>query len=583
MGLRITIPEGPSVSSRPVSTPYQSLNHDTGLRNVAQGVQQLGAGLQDASRGFEIAKERADVVATNEAQLEFERREAWGNSGLRPEKADYDAPPVEGYFTTQGMAASEHGAKSQEWLGKQRADIEKSLKSDSQKALFRKRSDDYLLQVQRRMQTHESQQVRVAEVATAQASRELKLQSLAYNYADDGLAETMINDQRGTIHALALSPQHGNAEDAQWRTDAVKARIGAALHANDWKTAERLYTGAEPLLAGSGIGDAIRKKRIDVQSEELAQGLVEGNRDERTGRVKDANATRAVDTVPEELREEVRQRVEHRVMVADKLWKAETDAIGTKAFSYWNEANGNFAKIPDELKTQLNARDPELYARLKDKSRALNDRWRKNKHDDAAERRAQSQDNAILANRFAALPLEEQKATDVGAWVARQPDALTADKLGVSALELAKANAGKKVEKGQAESEEDFMRDARAAAVSTKSVSGKREAEEYAAKARGEFDKFVAKNGRPPSKAEAEQLIAAQTSVRKVPRTLFGLSIGEKDVPGWKAGAEAPTAAAVGAARKAIPTKSKRDRALELKAAGKSNADIAKTLNGEGY
>lgn len=565
--MRIPIPDGPRVQSRPISTPYSSVNHDTGLKDLAQGAGQFVAGFERAKHEESVlaekAREQASIVASNDAQAEFERREAHLNSAVKPEVVGYEAPPVEGYLQTRGADASRHGAKAQEWLEKQQKDIEEKLATPEAKAIFRKRSGDYLLQARRRMQGHETAQVEEAKVASNAALMDMGLRSVRANYADEDLATQIYRDRSGALHALARSPQEGFAQSMAWQAKVAEARVDAALDADDWQTAERIYEKHKDVIGDGGrMAKAINEKRSKATAERSAQVIVEQATD-KTGRVDPDKVAEYIDELPENIRDEARTRAEHRMMRKEQAWKKETDAIGTAAFTAWNEANGDFSKIPDKLLQQLNERDPQLYAQLKDKSRALFDRWKKHKNDDAGARRAQAYENEVLLNRFQSMPKAEQQATDIDAWLAKQSEA--PDKLGIEKLKKARQFATERVEKGNAEAEEAFMQDARAAGIANKAAKGKEEGGEYLADARREYDAFVTKHGREPTKAEAAAIIADLAVSKEIPRKILGFDAGKRALPGWRLKQE------------------KRARAKELKAQGKSTREIAETLTSEGY
>lgn len=583
--MRIPILEAPRAQSRPISTPYSSVNHDTGLGELAQGAAQFVGGLQRAkaeeAQLAAKAREQASIVASTDAQAEFERREAHLNSGVAPEKLGYEAPPVSGFLQTRGADASRHGAKAQEWLDKQRKDIEEKLATPEAKEIFRQRSQGFLLQARRRMQGHETAQFEEAKVASNAALMEIGLKRVRADYANDEMADEVFRDRSGSLHALARSPEEGYAKSMAWQSAVATARIDAALEADDWRTAERLYEKAQPILGdGGAMAAAITKKRVAVQSETTALEIVQTAR-RSDGRPDEAAAFGAVEKLPEELRKEARARVKEYIVEADSSWKQQREDVEREVQAAWNANGRRFSKLPQKMKDRLNEISPEKYTELESKSDALFDRWRRHKDDDAGARRAQAQENEILLTRFQALPKDEQKATDIDAWLAKQRE--SADTLGIEKLKKARQGAAEKVESGQAESEEEFMRDARAAAVRTRAASGKQEAERFSARLRGDFDAFVAKNGRKPTKLEAEALIADRTATKKVPRKVFGIELGEKEVRGWEAEGTPPTAADVNAARKNIPQASKRERAQQLKAAGKTNAEIAKALTEEGY
>lgn len=539
--MRIPIPDLPRASTRAVGTPYSSLNHDTGLRNVAQGIHQLGAGGQQLAQGIAVAQERAAVTDSTDKQTDYEKLEAWANAGVAPD-ADfakkYEPPPVAGYFNTKGKAASEHAAATQEWLEKQRLALKKSLPNVKAQELFDKRSDDYLQQVRRRMTTHETQQVRAAEVASAEASRSRKLKSLAYNYKDDGLAEQLINDHRGTVRALAISPEQGEAEDQQWQEDATKVRISAALEANDWQAAEVLYTKAGSLLAGDskGIADAIRKKRIGVQSETYALDIVKSARG-KDGRPDEAAVYAAIEKLPEELRKETRGIAREYVIEADGAWKAEKEEVEREAQAAFNEAGGRFSKIPQALRDRLNQLSPTRYTELEDKARSRYDRWRKHRDDDAGARREQGKINKAALERFDTLDPRERAEMDVDTFLANNPD-LAVDKWTRTTLQKEQAKARRTVESGEAEGEEAFMRDARAMAVGR--VKGKAEADQFLAKARRDYDNWRIDNKKAPNREQVQQILGGVVLDVEVPRKLGPVTLGTKKVPAWQAGDAAP-------------------------------------------
>lgn len=560
--MRIPILEMPRAQSRPVATPFSSVNHDTGLGELANAAGSVVGGMQQAKAQearvvaheqqlAEKARERASIVASTDAEAELERRSAHLLDDVKPEKLGYEAPPVSGYFQTRGADASRHGAKAQEWLEKQRREIEDKLATPEARAIFRQRSQGYLLQTRRRMQSHEATQVHEAEVATNAAAMDMGLRTLRSNYADDDLAQQVMNDRSGSLHGLARSPEEGAAAVVKWQAAAYGSRIDAALEADDWQTAERLYAKAQPILGDGGqMAAAISKKRVAVQSEATALEIVKTAR-RSDGRPDETAAFGAIEKLPEELRKEARARVKEYIVEADSAWKQQREDVEREAQAAWNANGRRFSKLPQKLQDRLNEISPEKYTELQAKSDALYDRWRRHKDDSAGERRAQARENEILLTRFQSLPKAEQQATDIDAWLAKQTEA--ADTLGVERLKKARRSATEKVQSGQAEDEEEFMRDARAAAVRTKSTTNKREAERYSALLRSDYDQFFAKNARAPTKVEAEAMIAERTATKTVPRKVLGFEVGEKEVPGWQAEESEPDGAVV-AARKKIPT-----------------------------
>lgn len=526
--MQIPTLDGSRVSSRPISTPYSSLNQDTGLHNLAKGVEQLGQGLEIAddrmAKEAEKARQRAAVTESNAGIAQFQRDNTVGLEGdtSDPMKTgeyvpgeygidldlakEPDAAPIKGFLNTRGMNAAKHSADLQTYLVKRRQQIEDGLKSPEAKELFRHRSEGILEGSRGRIEGHVSHQRREAEVSSNKALIAINLRELQSeaNYANDDFADRATRDVAGSLHALATTPEEGAASVLAWNAQVATTRIDAALRNEDWQTAERLLEHAKPILGDDAkrLEKDLHGLKTDRAADHHARAIVEKSLTD-DGRVDLGTALDRLNALGLEpsLRKEARSRLLEYAGDREDAAKVTADRVSKSAYAAYNE--GGWRGIPSQLKGDLNKRNPALYHQLQNETER---RSRARNEDSAAARREQREIDQIAKTDFLALPVAEQAKTDLGVFLAGRG----VSPVGSGTLKVLHRQANDSVTKGQAQGETEFLHEARAkgAGVLGTGKRGVEAGKNYQAEATLAYRRFVEANEREPNATEAAELIA---------------------------------------------------------------------------
>jgi hypothetical protein len=230
--------------------------------------------------------------------------------------------------------------------------------------------------------------------------------------------------------AQGLPTEAVQAEEAKVRAEAYAIAIQSRLQAKDWEGAEAAFTtyGAKLGPRATQLKAAIATLKQDIQGEAAAMKLVEDARDPATGRIDAAKAYAGVDTVPGPLRDEARQRLEHRVGVEEKKWKQQVDTHYDRAFTAY--LTGGLGSVDSTDKAWLIQNAPEEWDKLRRKAIADADRLRWLRDRDArgpAERETQAEREALVELRadIAANPERYREMTTeefTSAWGHRLSD-----------------------------------------------------------------------------------------------------------------------------------------------------------------
>jgi hypothetical protein len=572
--------------ARPVGTPYVSGPSGDDSAAVARGVREAGAALGNI--GSEVArqigaesnkrdeatrraKHRADVVAANNALTGLQHdlnSSMYGDAqAARAPDAEWagmpgDRPAARGFLAERGQSAAATSVPTLEWQEKRRQHWGSQLKTPEQRALFEAEStklrESYRVQVER----HTTGQIREAEEASVKAREETALREVANNYADEATVRQQVAGAVGPMSALALSKEDADAKVAALESKVAQVRLERYLGDSDWKGAEQLFERDKAKLGAAAstyekrIGDV---KRIAVASQ-VAADATAVSVDER-GRVDLGLALERAEALAGDdplVRKEVRAQVHERALRAEQSYDADTERLSKQAHAIFNERG--FAGIPPALKAQLNERNPALYERLKDDAER---KVRQRRSDVADQRRQQSEANTLAMQDFMARPADERATLDISSTYAGSG----ANAVGMGALKVKQREAVDSVTRGEAASETEFVRQAKAAAAGI--VTGKDAGKLLEAEAALAFSDFVQRNKRKPTREEMDAEIAGLVEKQMVgERRLFGL-LDPKEERGFETRAKArkegspaapatPPAAKVevlgpGGARKAVP------------------------------
>lgn len=516
--MRIPVSDGPRAQTRPIGTPFSNTNFDTGQGEVSRGIGELGTGIDRAAHYVAQAEDKANALAANDLVTQFQHdttTELVGDTGAPSTVAapgklgetgeqGFSRPTSRpGFLSSRGKAAFEQSGDALSRLEKRRQKIAESATNDKQRALFMQHSASLFEGARARVEGHTAEQLHAAEAASIEGRKAETLRDISSAYSDDKWSAQQAAGVEQVIRAFALSPEDAQAKAAAWQSDVAKMRLEKFLAAKDAKGAENLFAAVkdklEPHVATRFEKD-IGAVRLDREADAKADALVKGSRSP-DGRFDAKTAYDQVDGITDsDLANEVRVRVQRREMVEDRLWADHVKDVGTKAYQQHNI--GGFGSIPGPLKQELNRVDPALYDRLKDDAAR---KYRQSKQDGGAARREQAMLNRIGLQDFMARPPASRADADVDLEYA----GMGLDEVGIGAIRVKQRLAKEAIRKDGAESESEFVRQAKASAV--KIVRGKESQKVFDAEAALAYSKLEADLKRAPSNAEAEKAISDLT------------------------------------------------------------------------
>jgi hypothetical protein len=473
------------VENRPRAAPEPGQIQGGGFGEIAHGLSQLGAGVdtavqmsQEADRQAEREKYEADVVAARDALTELERKKIerlYGqqqagpaNSGSRiVDEGDQGSPPADPYLETRGMAAAEQRADVLRKFETDRQAIWGALKNDQQRALFQRQAAEVSNHMLATVESHTAQQVQQAKFDSVKAAESSAVRQAALAPGDDNAAENLIAGVVGPARGLATSRQVADEAAIAVRANVTKARLDQLLNGNsDWQSAERVLTKNRAALGADAdkYDKAINNVKLGAEAQTVAFGIVKDALDPTDGQVDQTKILDAIEKVPADKREKVEPIVYRLTAEREQAYAADTKRISTAAFTFYNAKGwGEFQK--SGLSTELNARNPELYNRLRDDARAQFERAKRLKRDSLEDRRRQDEINRIAIREFTALPTDEQANADIGQFLLnRGTGGVHSDKDPVpSALSDAQKKARDQVQRGLGVAADTFVGDMKGA------------------------------------------------------------------------------------------------------------------------
>lgn len=606
---RIPMLSGPQVRTRPVGTPYSRTNPESAFTGLAQGLANLGEAAERVERiEHQLALQeyrRATAVEATDHETKFQRRltlrfegdatgelaremgaAAGGASTGTPPWADPETPAgITGFLQLRGRAAAEKSAELLAALERDREEIARSIRNEDARELFLMRTSGLVEDARRRAERHVAQQIREAEVASLKARSEAALTAIANNFRDPEAVARQVAALEGPIRALALSQEDADAQVAEWHREVAKVRLNQYLSTRDWRGAQELFAQVRDSLGqeATRYEKDISALRRSSEAERLAASAVEMARGPN-GRVDVEWAVDMVDSLVSaddvELRDEVRQRVEHRVNLAEREWRLEVSNRFDRAFSAYLKS-GHLSAIDPRDKAWLIENAPEEWDRLRMKARQ-----------DAAYYRARQNEQQRGETPEQRLAFVEFKA-DIAANPDRYAEMTPAEFATMWGPKLSPGDfegagtlfaATKKEQKLSSGEFGAFVRDnIRKTEMLSKD---RRRADLYAARMGDLRRSFLEKNKRYPTIPEMEEMHAEATRMVTIERPWWfdtekpAFEVPVDELPGAPAAGAAPqtSASPPPAARP-----SARDRARALQQQGLTPAEIARVLNEEGY
>lgn len=559
-----------------------------GFDALQQGAAAIGQAADRIQAGYEKEQHEAAVVEARDSLTAYQHETTdtlHGSSTVTPGAAADAAfagrEARTGFLATRGKAAAETSADTLDELEQKRQKRAEKIANEKARELFLQSSAESYENTRRTVESHVSSEIERAKVDSIAAASDEALRAVSLDPGNDKLAAERIASVVGPLSSLGRGQDFNDKEALKVQQQVAAARLDALLSAGDIGTAERVMD-ANKFQLGTHLDTyrtAIGKAKAAGVADGVASRIVAGATNDR-GDIDQARALKALNELPPTEQAKVRPVLFQRMTEQEQAYAADTKRISTAAHTVFNRVGwSKFAGT--QLATDLNDRNPELYDRLKNEGRMEWERIKRAQRDTKEDRRAQQNIDTIALNQFLSLTPEERSETDTEMWAKGRGMTDVAK----SSLGKLKESARQVVERGQAASENEFVKRAIADAEGTLPVGtdaktkGKRKAQEIAieAEARRWYSQWVTEHeGKAPTDADIAEKSGKMTAGR-VPVGDTGAS-QQADVLIRQGTQKVQVMPDIPQAKP-----SKRDRALALKALGKSNAEIAKTMNDEGY
>lgn len=504
---RIPVYGEQQVNTRPAGTPFAS----TDVRGASVGALAEGAArIAQVAEKAQMRAISADITkALGDYQAELTDLEMGsseeGELGLdltKPEGGPDDRP--RGILQVRGKDAAEQSTKALDWSEKRRQAIAQSLKDERAREAFLTKSRDLYDGSRRRIETHVNGQLRAAEVEALATAVAAAIETAGTHYADGETAREQVDALRAPIRALTGSEEATRAKLAEVEAAVLAKRLDGYLGKSDWRGAKELYEAAGENLGKfrQAYGERIEKHQRAGIAEDTAEHLAKDP--ELTKADGTLDVDKALERIDEtvsaedpELRKEIRALYLDRARLAEGKWKEDTDDISKRAYATYNA--GGWRSVPPEMKDELNRRNPALYNQLRDEAEM---RWRRNRSDNASNRRALAEANTLAMQAYMQLPVEERAKLNVDTFLA----GFGASEVGVGAVKVRQQKDKENIEKGLATPEETFVKEAKASAQGF--LANPDELRLFEAEARMAFTEHFARVEKPPSRDEARKIIA---------------------------------------------------------------------------
>jgi len=391
--MRVPVLEGPSVApSQGLQTPapgaYRAPDLSTARAATTAAARSIGAGLDRGLERFQKmeadAANQAREVATGDALLQYQRYANGRFNGTTESDAIESAfegrPTSAGFLRLRGVAASEASAGLIEDLEKERLRIGNGLADPQARAEFNRRSAQVNEDHRRTVESHVGQQLGVASEATARAQREMALNDIANNFRDPESVARQQSIVEPLLRAQSLSPEDAKARVEEFQADAAKVRLGSYIAQQDWAGAQALFSQSREKLGASAVQfqKTIEAGMVGARAENEAANIIENSTDAGSGWVYSPKALYELDQMPNgQLKDETRQRLEHRLSIAEKQKTQAIDARFNNALSALIKGGTLSAVNPaDKTYLQDERNDPMKWVQLENLARTLDRRAR---------------------------------------------------------------------------------------------------------------------------------------------------------------------------------------------------------------
>lgn len=445
---RVPVIEAPQVQQAAARPDYSNVRAprptpaDFGAA-VGEGMQQVSSGLSHAAKVVEQEMAKADVASATGLEVGFK---------------DQVNETLSGFRTLKGKNAIDAAGATVEQIEKAREQvISKAQVSERARNLARKATDGDVLRAKDIVRGHTAQQGEVVQEASFEARRVSGLKAITNAAFTPKVRDEEIRAGAEKVveraKVLGLDAAATKAMVEAWHQDASTAVLQSLVAARNTEGA-RLYfeQNREQLGTKAPHFEALvaQMKQSDAaESESIA--LTDGARDKETGWVDEELALRGLDTLPRELRDEARPRLEHRLAMEAKFKKQEVDRMFDSVLTDVLQGGG-FGSIDPEERRWLETRAPREWKKIK---LAVLNEARARRASSVAELRAISEMDQRALETFNKLPDVERAEFNVNDLVGT-----ASTKMRNVILDKKKA-AATRVQKGLSIPEDDFRRSVR--------------------------------------------------------------------------------------------------------------------------
>lgn len=337
---------------------------------VGEGLQQLGAGAEQAVSQFEQLrrqeKEKADAIATAEAEAKF-------NSARNERLYNRDT----GLLNLQGKAALDATQGVYTDLEKSRQELAKGLTNDEQRRLFMLRTGGSMEDVRRQGETHFAREKSNYGKSVVDGLSSTAMTAITSSYADQKTVDRQIASVEGPLRVWAkdagLSPEETESHVARWRAAAQKARITQALSLEDADTAKAIFSQVKDELGpdGAQLQHAIQLLDGKQEGDRTALTILRSAK-RKNGFIDDGKVAHALEALP------AGSKKDQTELALQKYVALERQAENDKVNSYFRSAFSAFLKghsitdVPATTKAWLVDNAPEEWAKLEQ----LQESWR---------------------------------------------------------------------------------------------------------------------------------------------------------------------------------------------------------------
>lgn len=390
----------PSGQGAPAPRPVGVGGFDSltrGAQVLAQGVgSQLEKAASESDARAAAAKKQAreaEVLEADNNWTKYRTERKYGRRGSGSASQDagdaaFDDEPAElpGYFNLQGDEAFKAAPQEFQAIEKRRQALADDMADEEARQLFLTRTADTLEGDRREIESYAGKQRRAGDLATLATREETALEAIRANPNSfvEVTRQTAALDE--AQRRFGLSAEHSQARVDDWRRKAAATQVvaqlnGGADRAPDWAAAEKTLEAKRQTLGeatAAELGGQILKVKADAGAEAAAAAVAKAATDPQTGRINDARALELLEQadIPPEARKKAADRLEHKLLVNERVWKERVSNSYDRAFSVYLHTR-SLDDVPPATRLWLQDHAPKEWDELEQKQARDRDRARR--------------------------------------------------------------------------------------------------------------------------------------------------------------------------------------------------------------